>query len=117
MLSILVIFDYNQSVMSQLNIVKCPKCEQWGNRAGKDDDKCEHCGEYLEPARFVHAEEVRVEEDKRKDNYLVLKDSDETIVQLGKLFVNAMRWGSYFGAVLFFIAITVMLVIFGLIAI
>ncbi len=102
--------------MSQLSIIKCPSCGQWSNRAGKDDDKCEKCGAYLEPERFLRSEEHRIEEDQRKDNYLVVKESDETIVQLGKLFINAMRWGSYFGAVLFFIAITVMLVIFGLIA-
>jgi len=45
----------------------------------------------------------------------VINESDENIVQIGKMFVNAMRWGSYLGAVLFFFVAAAMLVVFGLI--
>jgi hypothetical protein len=103
--------------MSQVSEIKCPHCHEWVQGSGKVDDKCANCNGYLEPERFLHESEKRVTDDsnKKKDFY-VLKESDETIVQLFKMFVNSFRFGSYYTILLFFIFITVLLVAFGLLA-
>lgn len=99
--------------MSNISEIKCPKCGQWNPWTDKEDDKCAGCGNYLEPDRHRHAEEVKVQDSKM--NYLVIKETDENLVQLGKIFINGLRWGSYLGAVVFFLFIAAMIVVFGLI--
>jgi hypothetical protein len=103
--------------MSQISEIKCPHCGKWNQWTGKVDAKCANCGEYIEPARFVHDSEKKLTEDtnKKKDFY-VLRDSDETITQLFKMFVNSFRFGSYYVMLLFVIFIAVLITIFGLLA-
>jgi len=103
--------------MSQVSEIKCPNCGEWNKWTDKVDDKCKACGEYLEPGRFVRAEEIKkIKAANKKNEYFVMKDSDETIVQLYKLFLNSILWGSYYVVMLFFIFIAGMLLIVGLIA-
>lgn len=99
--------------MSNQSEIKCPSCGQWNPWTNKVDDKCAGCGNLLEPQRYKQEEERRIQDGKM--NYIVINESDENIVQLGKIFVNALRWGSYLGAVLFFLGITAMIVVFGLV--
>lgn len=99
--------------MKEASEIKCPECGQWNLYTARVDDKCSGCGNLLEPERYRQAEERRIEDS--KGNFMVINESDENIVQIGKMFVNAMRWGSYLGAVLFFFVAAAMLVVFGLI--
>jgi predicted RNA-binding Zn-ribbon protein involved in translation (DUF1610 family) len=103
--------------MSQVSEIKCPHCGEWSQWTGKVDAKCVSCGQYIEPVRFVHDSEKKLAEDtnKKKDFY-VLRDSDETITQLFKMFVNSFRFGSYYVMLLFVIFIAVLITIFGLLA-
>jgi hypothetical protein len=103
--------------MSQVSEIKCPHCGEWNQLSGNIDDKCTHCSKHLEPERFMHESEKRLTEDanKKKDFY-VLRDSDETITQLYKMFVNSFRAGAYYVMLLFAIFIAVLITIFGLLA-
>jgi hypothetical protein len=103
--------------MSQVSEIKCPHCNEWVQWSGKVDDKCVNCSEYLEPERFAYESEKRFTEDanKKKDFY-VLRDSDETVTQLYKMFVNSFRVGSYYVMLLFVIFIAFLITIFGLLA-
>jgi hypothetical protein len=101
--------------MSQINEIKCPACGQWGQWTGKIDEKCEHCGGLLNPERFLYVEESRInEENQKKNDYFLVKDSDETIVQLFKIFLNPVRWGAFYGGAFVFILVAIMLVVFGM---
>lgn len=103
--------------MSQVSEIKCPHCGKWGLWNGKVDQKCANCHGYLDPERFLHESEKKVAADvATKEDFYTLKDSDETIVQLYKMFVNSFRFGSYYTILLFFIVIAILLVIFGLLA-
>jgi hypothetical protein len=115
--SVLLIFEYKPSFMSQVSEIKCPHCHEWVQWGSKVDDKCANCSGYLEPERFRYESEKRLTEDinKKKDFY-VLRDSDETITQLYKMFVNSFRLGSYYVMLLFAIFIAVLITIFGLLA-
>ncbi|HVS90965.1 MAG TPA: hypothetical protein VHE59_02965 [Mucilaginibacter sp.] len=102
--------------MSQLNEIKCPHCGHWVVWNCRVDDKCPHCGEYLEEQRFAHAEQKRMaEEAKKKDDYFVIKDSDETITQIYKTFLNIFRWGAFYGIPVVFIIVGALVVIYGLV--
>jgi len=103
--------------MSQVSEVKCPECGQWNKSTGKVDEKCAGCNEYLEPERFAHAEAVKISEAGNGSYYLTIRDTDETIVQIFKMFINSVRWGAYYIAMLFFVFIVLLLAIFGLVAV
>jgi predicted RNA-binding Zn-ribbon protein involved in translation (DUF1610 family) len=103
--------------MSQLSEIKCPHCGKWSPWTNKVDDKCSSCGQYLEPGRVAHHAQQQVAEAQRKNYYMEIKESDETIVQLYKILVNSVRWGAYYVVMLFFVLAAVMLFIVGLIAI
>jgi len=104
--------------MSQVNEIKCPVCGKWSNGTGKIDEKCPHCNSRLNPARFQYEEERRMNTERIQGNsYLVMKDSDDTIVQMGKEFVNWIRWGTFYGLSVIYIFIALVLLVFGLVAI
>jgi hypothetical protein len=102
--------------MSLVSEIKCPECGHWSQSTGKADAKCSNCGAHLEPERFSHETTTAFANANKKDDYFVVKDSDETITQIFKLFMNPLRWGSYYVALLFFILIAGMLAIFGILA-
>jgi hypothetical protein len=103
--------------MSQVSEVKCPVCGQWNKSTGRVDETCKACGGYLEPERFAHNQEVKIAEAGNGNYYLTIKDTDETIVQIFKMFINSIRWSAYYVAMLFFIIMVIILAIFGLVAI
>lgn len=103
--------------MSQVSEIKCPGCGEWNTGTGKVDATCVKCNEYLEPELVTHEEEKKAAEAQKQNYYMVIKDTDETIVQIFKLFINSVRWGAYYVVMLFFIFITVLLVIVGVVAV
>lgn len=110
-------FEYKPPIMSLASEIKCPHCGAWSQSTGMVDAKCPACGKYLEPELLLHEKEKKIVDDtNREKDFYVLKDSDETIVQLYKMFVNSFRLGSYYTILLFFIFISVLLVAFGLLA-
>ena len=47
---------------------KCPSCGQWSNWHQSPDDKCEHCGNYLDPQALKARQQREEEEFRQKKN-------------------------------------------------
>jgi len=96
--------------------IKCPHCGQWGTWNGRIDDKCVHCGKYLEEHRLSLAQQkVSVAAEKRKNDYFRVKSTDSTIVQTFKQLINWVRWGTIYGVSVIFFIITFMVILYGLV--
>lgn len=111
----LLIFEYKPSIMS-VNEIKCPECGAWNQSTGMVDAKCTSCQEYLEPERVAHEEVKKIDEARRVNYYLEVKDSDETLTQIFKIWVNSIRWTAYYMVMLFFIFVASIIFIIGIIA-
>lgn len=103
--------------MSQVSEIKCPHCGAWNTGTGKVDATCVKCNEYLEPELVAREEEKKIAIAQKQGYYMVIKDSDETIVQIFKMFVNSIRWSAYYVAMLFFVFAAILLLIFGIVAV
>jgi hypothetical protein len=102
--------------MSQVSEIKCPACGKWCNWTGKIDERCPNCNSLLDPGRFRYAEEQRVSaEHIRKNSYLIIKDTDDPVVQMFKQFVNWLRWATFFGISVIYFVIAVMVILYGLV--
>jgi len=102
--------------MSQLSEIKCPSCGTWSKWTGKMDEKCPNCGAYLDPGRLQYAEEIRIKTEKTKENsYLVIKDTDDPVVQMFKQFVNWLRWSTFYGISVIYFVIVIVVVLYGLV--
>ena len=101
--------------MSQVSEIKCPVCGKWCTWTSKIDEKCPNCHAYLDPGRFVYAEEKRMNTEKtRKNSYLVIRETDDPVMQILKQFVNWLRWGTYFGISVIYFVIALMVIVYGL---
>ncbi len=101
--------------MSQNSEIKCPVCEKWSKWTGKIDERCPHCNAYLDPGRFLYAEEKRViNERNKRDSYLVMEKSDDPLVQMARQFVNWLRWTTFYGISVIYFIIAIMVVAYGL---
>jgi hypothetical protein len=104
--------------MSQVSEIKCPGCGKWSEWTGKVDARCPHCGAYLEPGRFQHAEDLKVNLEKsRKSGFLVVKSTDDPIVRIFKEFVNWIRWTTFYGISVIYFIIAFMVIVYGLVMI
>jgi endogenous inhibitor of DNA gyrase (YacG/DUF329 family) len=101
--------------MSQVNEIKCPVCGEWSKWTSKIDERCPNCHEYLDAGRFRYAEEKRINaESNRKNSYLIIKDTDDPVVQMFKQFVNWLRWTTFYGISAIYFVIAIMIIVFGL---
>ena len=103
--------------MSLVSEIKCPHCGHWHPSTGMADARCAACGDYLEPERLAHEKEMKIAESKKGNYYLEVKDSDETITQIFKIFVNSARWTAYYMVMLFFVIMAGILFIVGIVTI
>lgn len=102
--------------MSQVSEIKCPACEKWCTWTSKIDEKCPNCGAYLNPLRLQYVEENRIYAEKiKKDSYLIIKDDDDPVVQMGKQFVNWLRWTTFYGISIIYFGIAIMIILYGLV--
>jgi hypothetical protein len=102
--------------MGQVSEIKCPVCGKWSNWTGKIDERCPNCGAQLDPGRFQYAEEKRINtENIQKNSYLILKDTDDPIIQMGKQFINWLRWTTFYGISAIYFVVVIMIVLFGLV--
>lgn len=102
--------------MSQVSEIKCPSCGKWSNWTGKMDETCPHCAAQYDAARLQYAEENRMTAARIKENsYLIIKDTDDPIVQMFKQFVNWLRWATFYGISVVYVAIALMIIVYGLI--
>ena len=101
--------------MSQVSEIKCPICGEWCKWTSKIDEKCPNCHERLDPGRFQYAEEKRINTERDRDNsYLIIKDTDDPIVQMFKQFIGWLRWTTFYGISVVFFVIAIMVIVFGL---
>jgi len=102
--------------MSQISEIKCPGCGKWSEGTGKIDEKCPHCGAYYNPGRVHYAEQTRINTARNKENsYLLIKDTDDPLVNMGKQFLNWLRWTTFYGISVIYFVIALMVVVFGLV--
>ncbi|BAU54027.1 hypothetical protein [Mucilaginibacter gotjawali] len=102
--------------MSQVSEIKCPVCGKWSKWTGKIDETCPYCQAHLDPGRFRYAEDKRINtETNLKNSYLVISETDDPVVQMGKQFVNWLRWTTFYGVSVVFFIIAILLILFGLI--
>jgi hypothetical protein len=102
--------------MSQLNEIKCSHCGHWVVWNCKVDDKCSHCGHYLDEGRLIQFQQKQAaDEAKKNDDFFTVKDSDETLTQIYKTFLNIFRWGTFYGVPVIFIVVGAFVVVYGLI--
>jgi len=102
--------------MSQVSEIKCPVCGKWSNWTSKIDERCPNCDAQLNPGRFQYEEEKKINTERaQKDSYFIVKDTDDTIVQMAKQFINWLRWGTFYGLSVIYFFIAFMIIVFGLV--
>jgi|ERR1700761_7545262 hypothetical protein len=104
--------------MSLPNEIKCPHCGQWTTSNNKVDDKCQHCGGYLEPHRFSRAAEKKtrhVANPKQKD-FFPIKHGDGQLMREVKGFINAMGWIVFYSEMAFYASMILVITLLGIIA-
>ncbi|HZY36019.1 MAG TPA: hypothetical protein VFE53_05190 [Mucilaginibacter sp.] len=101
--------------MSQVSEIKCPTCGEWCKWTNKIDERCPGCHAYLNPGRVQYLEENRINAERSKnDSYLIIKDTDDPIVQMVKQFTNWLKWTTFYGISVMYFVIALMVVAFGL---
>jgi hypothetical protein len=101
--------------MSQVSEIKCSVCGKWSNGTGKIDERCPNCDAQLNPARFQYEEEKKIiTERNRKNNFLVIKENEDPIVQMLKQFVNWLGWTTFYGISVIYFVIAIMVILYGL---
>ena len=71
---------------------------------------------HLWEQEILLAEENRVKsENARANSYLIIKDTDDPIVQMFKQFVNWLRWATFYGISVIYVVIAVIVVLYGLV--
>jgi hypothetical protein len=104
--------------MSQVSEIKCPACGEWSKWTNKIDERCPKCGAYLNPARLQYEEEKRITTEKiRKNSFLVIKGTDDPIIQMGKQFINWLGWTTFYGISVIYFVIAIMIIVYGLVMI
>jgi len=104
--------------MSQINEIKCPSCGKWCTWTNKIDERCPNCNSYLNPGRLQYVETNRINAEREKQSsYLVIKDTDDPLVQMGKQFVNWLRWATFFGISVIYFVIAIAVILYGLVMI
>ena len=103
--------------MGQVREIKCPHCGEWTLWNGDIDDRCLYCGEFLEPQRFSREVEKKINRELIKENdYFFIKPTDGLIKRLSKSLLNQLRWWAYYVQIVFFIFVTLLLVLLSIIA-
>ncbi|HEY4323743.1 MAG TPA: hypothetical protein VGN20_07145 [Mucilaginibacter sp.] len=103
--------------MTQIREIKCPHCGEWTMWTGAVDDRCLYCDEFLEPQRFSREIEKKIGKELTKENdYFFIKPTDGLIKREIKSFLNSFRWLIYYLQILFFIFISLLLLILTIFA-
>lgn len=101
--------------MTQIREIKCPHCRQWTTWQGGVDDRCLHCGEFIEPNRFSREVEKRVNRQLLKeDGYLHTKPTDGELKREAKSFLRGLSWVVISLQVLFFVFVSALIVLISL---
>jgi hypothetical protein len=103
--------------MAQVREIKCPHCGEWTLWDGRIDDRCFNCDSFLEPRRFSREVEKKIRREVIKENdYFFIKPTDGPLKSQLKSFLNAVRWIAFYLQIVFFVFISLILVLISLIA-
>jgi len=103
--------------MTQVREIKCPHCGEWTMWNGQVDDRCLYCDEFLEPQRFSREVEKKINRDLLKESdYFFIKPEDGLFKRWCKRILNLVRWWAYYVQILFFIFVTILLVLLSIFA-
>lgn len=81
---------------------KCPHCQQWSAWQLRADDRCEHCGQLLDP-RAYQSQLLQAERASQKPPALLLVEVSPTDRGLKRLFKTIVRNGQLaFAAIMTF---------------
>ncbi len=104
--------------MTQIREIKCPHCGEWSLWHGQVDDRCLYCDEFLEPQRFSREVEKKINKELLKEyDYFFIKPTDGPVKRLFKRFINSFRWLMYYGQLAFFLFITLILLLIGILSV
>lgn len=107
--------SFNNTIMGKFSEIKCPGCGKWCNWTSRMDEKCPNCDAQLDPVRFQYEEEKRITAEMlQKNNYFLIKDTDDPVVQMFKQFTNWLRWTTLYGISVIYFVIVIMIILFGL---
>jgi len=67
---------------------KCPYCQQWSAWHLQPTDRCEHCGQLLDPRAHDHAQQAATEQQKPGIRLLEIGPDDKGLLRLLKLLVR-----------------------------
>ena len=74
---------------------KCPACAQWSAWNQAPDDKCEHCGNILDPQGLKAQQEQEAETFRQKQNFNIalieIYPYDSTLTRFGKRIIQAFQ--------------------------
>ena len=102
--------------MSQVSEIKCPSCGKWSTWTGKVGNACPYCHAHFNPARLEYEEQRKLTTERNKENsYLIIKPTDDPLVQMFKQFVNWLRWGTFYGISVIYVLIGIVVVLYGLV--
>ena len=76
---------------------KCPACQQWSGWQKQPDDRCEHCGELLDPRTHAEAQQAAAAPPRGGIQLMEIRPEDAGLVWFFKTLVR--------GGQLLFIAI------------
>jgi hypothetical protein len=101
--------------MSQVREIKCPHCGEWTLWQGDIDDRCLYCGEFLESRQFSREVEKKIRNEVLKENdYFFIKPEDGPVKRLLKRVLNSLRWWAFYLQIVFFIFVTLILVLISI---
>jgi hypothetical protein len=84
----------------------------WNSRV---DDRCLHCNEFLEPNRFSREIEEKIGSEVKKENdYFAMNPGDGFVLRSIKFLLNSIRWVAYYMPMIFFLFVTLIIVIIAL---
>ena len=82
---------------------------------GQVDDRCLHCNEFLEPNRFSRELEEKISgEIKKENNYFSVDPGDGIFKRIIIFLLNPVRWLAYYMPMIFFLVVTLIIVIIAL---
>ncbi|MEO6632246.1 MAG: hypothetical protein ABIN13_11005 [Mucilaginibacter sp.] len=101
--------------MSQREI-KCPHCGKWTLWEGDVDDRCINCNGFLETHQFSRGVEWKARQEAIKESgFLYIRPGDGLVKRILKRSISYFRWFGIYLQILFFVVVTIIIVLISLI--
>jgi phage FluMu protein Com len=82
--------------------IKCPHCKQWTLWNGNINDRCQHCGVFLEKEAFSDEIEKKIKKQVALENDpFIIKENDSPAIKLAKRILVFLRKLLYYFQIAF----------------